>query len=312
MMKRTSRTREPRMLAFAIGSLSLLLSGCQLFSTERVIFNEQGIRVGVETDPSVNRSSPPAMNEHPGHLTPQDIQMLLSPVRVTGWSGTVVGWFDQPRPIPLFDDAELHAIARPIADALQQSSPTQRVLFYLSNPRSPYGDATSGALFLRHQSLHLVVTDHKAFSKADTAGGDEKDLRDTKGMTLSLMRPYQAAGSQGSREPDWAPFERVHLSMNVKDVLAQANRSLPGIAAAVQPKPVSPPAQPAAAPEPSEAAQDLRLQLRELTQSNQDLRDRLNRQTEQLQQLQDELTKLRRDSETARPKKSFPKKSIAP
>ena len=35
------------MLAFAIGSLSLLLSGCQLFSTERVIFNEQGIRVGV-------------------------------------------------------------------------------------------------------------------------------------------------------------------------------------------------------------------------------------------------------------------------
>ena len=39
--------------------------------------------------------------------------MLLSPVRVTGWSGTVVGWFDQPRPIPLFDDAELHVIAGP-------------------------------------------------------------------------------------------------------------------------------------------------------------------------------------------------------
>lgn len=170
-MGSTNRTPEPRILALAIGSLSLLLSGCALFANERVIFNEQGVRVGVETDPSVNRASPPAMNEHPGHLTPQDIQMLLRPVRVSGWSGTVVGWLDQPRPIPLFDDADLQAVATPIANALQEALPTQRVVFYLSNPKSPYGDATSGALFLRHQALHLVVTDHKAFSKADTAGG---------------------------------------------------------------------------------------------------------------------------------------------
>lgn len=312
MMGSTNRTPEPRILALAIGSLSLLLSGCALFANERVIFNEQGVRVGVETDPSVNRASPPAMNEHPGHLTPQDIQMLLRPVRVSGWSGTVVGWLDQPRPIPLFDDADLQAVATPIANALQEALPTQRVVFYLSNPKSPYGDATSGALFLRHQALHLVVTDHKAFSKADTAGGDEKDLRDTKGMTLSLVPPYQAAWIHASQEPRWALFERVHLSVKVKDVLTQANRSLPGIVTSGQIKPVPPPSQPAPVSEPSEAAQDLRLQLRELTQSNLDLRDRLNRQTEQLQHLQEELTKLRRDSESARPKKSAPRKPIAP
>lgn len=312
IISRPSRTCDRRILSLAIGGIALLLSGCHLLGNERVVFNERGLRVGIETDPSVNRASPPALNEHPGRLTPQDIQILLGPIRVSGWSGTVVGWFDQPRPIPLFDDADLQAVARPIADALQEALPSQRVVFYLSNPKSAYGDATSGALFLRHQALHLVVTDHKAFSRADTAGGDEKDLRDTKGMTLSLVRPYQAAGLRPAEEPDWAPFERVHLSVNVKALLTQAQQSVPGITATGQTRPVPPTPQPATVTEPSEVSQDLRPQIRELTQSNLDLRDRLNRQTEQLQQLQEELTKLRRDSESSRLKKSPARKPVAP
>ncbi len=309
---RPSRTRDRRILAFAIGGIALLLSGCHVFGNKRVVFNERGVRVGIETDPSVNRASPPAMNEHPGRLTPQDIQVLLGPVRVTGWSGTVVGWFDQPRPISLFDDTDLQAAAGPIADALQQALPTQRVVFYLSNPKSAYGDATSGALFLRHSALHLVVTDHKAFSRADTAGGDEKDLRDTKGMTLSLARPYQAAALRPPDEPDWAPFERVHLSVNVKDVLTQGNRIASGTGPISENAQAHPKPQPAAVTEPAAAAQDLRLQIRELTQSNLDLRDRLNRQTEQLEELKEELIRLRRESEGTKSKKSPSRKPLAP
>ena len=312
ILGRHRRTLITWSLTLSIGGCALLLTGCQFFDHQRLTFNERGVRVGIEPDPSVHRSSPAALNEHPGHLTPQEIQALLGAVRVSGWSGTVIGWFDQPRPIPLFDEADLQAIAKPIADAIQQALPTQRIVFSLSNPKSAYGDATTGALFLRHASLHLVVTDHKAFLRADTAGGDEKDLRDTKGMTLSLPRAYQAAVLRRADEPDWAPFERVHLSMPVKEMLAQAHRTVNGTGTPSEHLPAELKSQPPVVTEPAAASQELRLQIRELTQSNLDLRDRLNRQTEQLQELKEELTKLRRESEGTKSKRSPSRKPLAP
>ncbi|MGB3398102.1 MAG: hypothetical protein WBB60_16780, partial [Nitrospira sp.] len=59
-------------------------------------------------------------------------------------------------------------------------------------------------------------------------------------------------------------------------------------------------------------SQELRLQIRELTQSNLDLRDRLNQQTEQLQELKEELTKMRRESEGAKSKRSPSRKPATP
>lgn len=70
--------------------------------------------------------------------------------------------------------------------------------------------------------------------------------------------------------------------------------------------------QPAVVTEPAAASQELRLQIRELTQSNLDLRDRLNRQTEQLQELKEELTKLRRESEGTKSKRPPSRKPVAP
>jgi predicted RNase H-like nuclease (RuvC/YqgF family) len=59
----------------------------------------------------------------------------------------------------------------------------------------------------------------------------------------------------------------------------------------------------------TESPQDLKLQIRELTQSNLDLRDRLNEQTRQLHELKDELARLRRELDRAKPKSPAPKKS---
>ena len=299
-------------LLFSVSLLSLALSACQTFGNVRVIYDQQGVQIGLQTDPSVQRSSPPALNAHPASLTTQELLVLLEAVRVSGWSGTIVGWFDAPRSIPLFDDADLRVMTMPIADAFREATSAQRVFFSLPNPTSAYGDATTGALFIRGAYLHMVVTDHKAFARADTAGGDEKDVRDTKGMKLGVTHPHRAATLPASDEPGWAPFETVHLSLNVKELLAQDSLNRGGAVANSKREPTSAGTAPVVTAEPTEAPQDLRLQIRELTQSNLDLRDRLNQQTQQLQELKDELTRLRRELDGAKPKKPATRKPSSP
>jgi hypothetical protein len=297
-----------------ISLLSLSLSACETFRAERVLYDQQGVRIGIQADPSLQRSSPPALNAHPSALTTQEVLVLLGAVRVSGWSGTIVGLLEAPRSIPLFDDADLRAIASPIAEAFRQADSTERVFFTLPNPKSAYGDATTGALFLRGSYLHVVVTDHKAFARADSAGGDEKDIRDTKGMKLGVTHPHQAASIPipASDQPAWAPFETVHLSLNVKKLLAGDDLNSGGTATTNKPEPVSMESSPVVKAESTKEQQDLRMQIRELTQSNLDLRDRLNQQTQQLQELKDELSRLRRESDGAKPKKPATRKPSTP
>ena len=304
----------------AVGMVCLALSACQYFSPGKILYDREGIQVGLQADPSVTRSSPPAPNAHPAPFTSEEVAVLLGAIRVSGWSGTIVGYFETPRPIPLFDDADLRRITAPIAEAFQLASPSERVFFTLPNPKSAYGDATAGFLFVRDTFVHVIVTDHKAFARADTAGGDEKDPRDMKGMKLWVTAPYQAADVPSAQEPDWAPFETVHLSLDKKAVLA-GGRSGPG---GGQPRTIeaasdqSPLAERSQGPGPASrqpervvnSEQDLQLQIRELTQSNLDLRERLTEQTQQLKDLKDELMRLRRELDRAKPKSPAPKKPV--
>lgn len=299
-------------LLLSLGFFSLALSACQTFGNERVIYDHQGAQIGLQTDPSIQRSSPPTLNTHPADLTSQEVLVLLGTVRVSGWSGTIVGLLEAPRSIPLFDEADLRVIVRPISDALRQATPRQRVFFLLPSPTSAYGDATAGALFIRGAYLHLVVTDHKAFARADTAGGDEKDLRDTKGMKLGVAHFYRTAGLTASDEPDWAPFETVHLSLNMKELLTQEGLNRSRAVTKTRSNPTPPETTSVVTAEPTESAQDLRLQIRALTQSNLDLRDRLNQQMQQLQELKEELTRLRQDSGGSRTTKPHGRKPSTP
>jgi hypothetical protein len=305
--------RRPVALVISLGLVSVTLPDCHWLDQEQVLYERQGVQIGLQADPSIPRASQPTANTHPIDLTPQEIMSLLGAVRVSGWSGTVIGWFDTPRAIPLFDETDLQRIAQPIAEAFKQAAPHQRVFFSLPNPRSAYGDTTAGALFIRGPYLHVIVTDHKAFARADTAGGDEKDIRDTKGMRLSLASSRTASLTKDD-EPAWAPFESVHLSMNRKEVLGQGTL-LQNARRAAAPDPLAAvPTQPApgGTDRTADPAQELRLQIRELTQSNQDLRDRLAQQSQQLQDLKDELARLRRDSEGTRAKKPAVRKPAAP
>jgi hypothetical protein len=304
-------------ISVALGILCLSLSGCPLLSRDTVLYRHDGIEVGLQPDPSITRSTPPAPNAHPASFSAGEIAVLLGAIRVSGWSGTLVGFLETPRPIPLFEDTELQLLAAPIAEAFGRAAPAERVFFFLPNPKSPYGDATAGFLFARDAFVHVVVTDHKAFARADTGGGEEKDPRDMKGMKLWISAPYRPADVPASQEPDWAPFETVHVSLNKDEVLARGRR-LPGAATLEQadprtrPTPSDPFTSDAAASREAQAdttsEQELRLQIRELTQSNLDLRERLTQQTQQLKELKDELVRLRRELDRAKPKSPGPKK----
>lgn len=293
------------------------LSGCAEMTGERVLYDQQGVQVGIQADPTISRSTPPARNSHPATLSPNELRLLLGSLQISGWSGTLVGLVQNPQPIPFLSPDELDRLADPIATALGQAGPTERVSFSLQNKERPYSpDRTTGMLFIRGPYLHLVVTDHAAFIQADTGGGEEKDLRDTKGMKLWTLRPVQAAAVQSFEEPRWSPFETVHISLNMNEALTLRSTAAPVRA---DRRLVPPPAtgsaalSPAASPGTSPAGtDDQRLQLRELTRSNLDLRERLDEQAKQVKELKEELARLQLERRKAKSKSQPPRKSPAP
>lgn len=294
------------------------LSSCAEMTAERVVYDQQGVQVGIQSDPTISRSSPPARNSHPATVSPNELRLLLGSLQISGWSGTLVGLIQNPQPIPLLGKDELDRLADPLASALHQAGPTERVSFSLLNKERPYSPGRiAGRLFIRGPYLHLVVTDHSAFTQADTGGGeDDNDIRDTKGMKLWVARPAQAAAVQAFEEPRWAPFETVHISLNMSEVSALRNTAAPVGAdrvlvqpQAALPAQLSPPTSPYAAPA---ATDDQRLQLRELTRSNLDLRERLDEQGKQMKELKEELARLQQEREKAKSRSRMPRKSPAP
>jgi hypothetical protein len=275
------------------------------------LYDQQGIRIGVEPDPTVSRSEHPVQNNHPANLTAKELESLLRVVQVSGWSGTLVGLIETPRPVPLFTPKELSTISTHLTAALHEAKPTERVFFSLPKPDVAYSeDRTAGALFVRGRYLHIVVTDHSSFVQADTGGGEVKDIRDTKGMKLWVARPAQAATVPDIEEPRWAPFETVHLSLSIKDVLASQ----------ATPSPIRVDRAEAAVTAPSElgssravvSPDELQLQIRELTSSNLELRSRLDEQNKRLQALLEELGQLRLELEKAKSAKQATRRSPSP
>ncbi|MEO5955961.1 MAG: hypothetical protein ABIR36_09775 [Nitrospiraceae bacterium] len=293
------------------------LTACTAMTGERVVYDQKGVQVAIQPDPTISRSRPPARNSHPATMSTNELRLLLGSLQISGWSGTLMGLVQNPQPIPLLNRDELNRVAEPLATALQQAGPTERVSFLLEDTARSYSpDRTTGMLFIRGPYLHVVMTDHSGFTQADTAGGEEKDPRDTKGMKLWVARPVQAASVPASEEPRWAPFETVHISLNVSEVsalltarpTARADRQLLQPQAAL-PAQRSPQANPASPPSTSE---DQQMQLRELSRSNLDLRDRLDEQGKQMKDLKEELLRLQQELEKAKSKGRTQRKSPAP
>ena len=297
------------------------LSSCVVGYHQEVTYQDHGIQIGIETDRPTMGPSSQTTNDHPARLTPEEVRILLGSILVSGYSGTIVGMFKDPPKIPVFSDTELNLISAPLADTLRKVGPTERVFFSILNSEAPYErDRTAGALFIRGPYMHFVLNDHYAYLRADTAGGEDyKDPQDLKGMKLWVAPPANAVNLPPDQIPKWNAFETVHISLNLREVLA-ARGSLPSRpetgsagpqkrpdAIAEAPQAIQSKAQPPVAVDPN---QDLRLQIRELTSSNLELRERLKEQTRAMEDLKRELDRLRQEllssPSTAQPRQNAP------
>ena len=287
-------------------SFLLAMTACSLTSQQRVLYESAGIQIGVVTDRSTDEhASPPTRNRHPAEVTPRDLRTLLSSLEVSGWSGAMIGLLLHPEPKPVFTDAELVLLAEPLSSAFHHATPYERVFFSLQNPNAPYAtDRTAGSLFFRDDYLHVILTDHYAFLKADPGGGEKRDPRDTKGMKLWAVGPARAATVPDEKEPHWTAFETVHVSIKPEDILA--GKEAPPAA----PKPSSSKTAVSTAPQPvgksasktPDGADDLHSQIRELNSANSNLRSQVNEQSEMIKKLTNELEELRNEVKRANPK----------
>lgn len=315
------------LLVLLLAALLSSPAACAGLSRERLVYDKGGVQIGIEHDPTTDRSTPLATNSHPAALKEDEVRKLLSSLKVSGYTGTLGGFLATPPPFPLFNDEELRLVAGPVAAALAQAGPQERVFFSLPNLAVQYSDdRTAGALFIRGAYLHVMLRDHSALMRTDTSGGeDDKDLRDTKGMKLWAVAPARAATLSAGETPRWGPFEKVHIALNVRDVLnasatpppppspvrtVQPVGSPPAVRPAPEPRPAAPPQTPLfTKSEPQvDVTEDLRLQIRELTISNLELRTRLEKQAQQMKSLQDELARMKRELKKATPKTQAPRK----
>ena len=289
----------------------LVLTSCGAISQQRILYQVSGIQVGIMTDLSTNeRATPPVRNRHPADLTPKEIRSLVGSLEVSGWSGTLVGLFSAPQPKPVFTEAELILLAEPLAAAFHEATPRERVFFSIQNPTAPYDtDRTSGSLFFRDDYLHVVLTDHYAFLQADPGGGEKQDPRDTKGMKLWVVGSGRAASVPDEKEPHWSAFEKVHISLTPVEILS--GQRVPQSATSSSRLQVVLPAAglPAlkadtAAMGSTESVNDLRLQLRELTDANLGLRAQLKEQSDTIEKLKADFEKLRTEKQPGTSKPS--------
>jgi hypothetical protein len=313
LTSRASIAHNRKIAAGILFGLSCLLglTACGATNQQRLIYQASGIQVGLMTDMSTKeQASPFEGNRHPADLTPQDIRSLIGSLEVSGWSGTLIGFFSTPHPRPVFTKAEIIALGEPLATAFREATPRERVFFAIQNPTAPYEtDRTSGSLFFRDDYLHVVLTDHYAFLQADPGGGEKRDPRDTKGMTLSVVGPARTANVSDQEQPQWNAFEKVHISLKPVEVLAgqrvpqtPPDSSHPQVTLSATGQPSK--KTDTAATNVAESVNDLRLQIRELTNANLDLRSQLKDQSDTIEKLKAEFEGLRNEKKPGTSKPS--------
>src|SRR5579885_1343366 len=96
-----------RSLLLWIFAAIVVLAGCVGPMHQRTLYAERGIQIGLATDLTTERTSPPSLNAHPKRIPVDDLRTFLGSLEVSGYSGVILGIFQTPHPIPVFTTEDL-------------------------------------------------------------------------------------------------------------------------------------------------------------------------------------------------------------
>lgn len=208
----------------AIGVLAgLAATGCAgapLPVQGQLIFEQGRNVVRLEPDPG------PGTNTHPITLTAGDLGAILRGVRVwerRNWFHRIfVGEAPKTR---AFRDEEIALLAPPLAKALAQARPNERVSFHLSQATvEGEEETTSGWLFIREPILHLVLSEvHDRHGPAPDISKYDRQMPDVPAVSPAFhvtFEPEEYLVRVVSSSRWLAPVQREELQIDFRQALS--------------------------------------------------------------------------------------------
>lgn len=164
MQNCSPRTHVRYSLPLTACLLPLLLSvGCAVGAIPgEVVYQDPTTFVRIEPDPSVIADEPETAHTHPGTIGADDFKAILAGFRVRDHRLRLYSMLAGEAPWePVFTDMELDLLAPRLSEALARASPSERVIYYLSQPRTPIKrEVTSGGFYVQGNRLHFVIANH--------------------------------------------------------------------------------------------------------------------------------------------------------
>ena len=141
-----------------------LVVGCALPHTpSRVIYEDPANFVRVENDPTVFVELPHTLHSHPVSITPEQMAKILGGFTVRDHRIAIQVYFSgEAAKEKAFSEEDVALLAPRLSEALARVEPTERVTYYLSQPRSSIKrEVTTGGLYVRDGHLHFILSNHR-------------------------------------------------------------------------------------------------------------------------------------------------------
>ena len=198
-----------------------IIAGCanQPVSQPKSIYESGLSTVRLEQDPDS------ISNSHPATLTATEVGTLLRGVRAWERRNFIhrlfAGESDRTR---AFRNEEIAVLAPPLAKALAQAAPTERVYFHLSHA-TDQGDeeTTTGWISIRGAILHLTISGvHDRHSPGPDISKYDRQLPnipEASALHDVSFEPEEFQAKAISRARFWAPDQREELQIQYREAL---------------------------------------------------------------------------------------------
>ncbi len=134
------------------------MAGCSTGPEPRSIYQDSLTLIELRFDKKAYRE-----HSHPAALTPEQISIMLSGIRVHRAGVPVYSLIaGSPDALPAFSSRDVIAISRPISEALSKASPKELVTFYRRVSDAAVGLAyTTGGIFIEDGLVYLVLANYR-------------------------------------------------------------------------------------------------------------------------------------------------------